>query len=86
MPVAISIATFRRNALMNVTRNVYDVSLSTLNLNSSVCVDAEEIVVDERDSYKPSDFVQQKLQRLLPAAVIPVSCQHAGRYVRRYSS
>ena len=46
----------------------------------------EEIVIDERDDFSPSDLVQQKLQRLLPDSAIPVSCLHSGREVRRYTS
>ena len=46
----------------------------------------EEIVVDERAAYTPSDLVQQKLQSLLSADSIPVSCLHTGRQVRRYNS
>jgi len=71
---------------MNTTQKSFEVSLSTLTLNSTVNTDGEEIVVDERDNYSPSDFVQQKLQRLLPATMIPVSCLHAGRQVRRYQN
>jgi len=72
---------------MTTTRNPYDVSLSTLTLNSAtVEIQTEEIVIDERDTCTPTDFVQQKLQRLLPSSTIPVSCLHNGRIVRRYSS
>ena len=46
----------------------------------------EEIVIDERGAFSPSDLVQQKLQSLLPDATIPVSCLHGGREVRRYNA
>ena len=46
----------------------------------------EEIVIDERGAFSPSDLVQQKLQSLLPDSTIPVSCLHGGREVRRYNA
>ena len=58
---------------------------STLISNMTSKGSNEEIVVDEREGYSPSDLVQQKLQRLLPSASMPVSCLHTGRLVRRYT-
>ena len=69
---------------MASTMNYLDVSALTLNLNTNN--GNEEIVVDERAAYRPSDLVQQKLQGLLPASSIPVSCLHSGRQVRRYNA
>jgi hypothetical protein len=62
----------------------YDVSPLASNLN--VGYSNEEIVVDERAAFSPTDHVQQKLQGLMPAAAIPVSCLHTGRQVRRFNT
>ena len=69
---------------MTSTMNYHDGS--TLPTNMITHGGNEEIVIDERAAYSPSDLVQQKLQRLLPGAVMPVSCMHAGRQVRRYNA
>jgi len=69
---------------MNATLN-YDGTAISPNQNT-LYSSIEEIVLDERAAYSPSDLVQQKLQRLLPDASIPVSCLHSGREVRRYTS
>jgi hypothetical protein len=66
------------------TMNYLDVSVLTTNLSAGF--NNEEIVVDERAAYTPSDLVQQKLQGLMPASSIPVSCLHSGRQVRRYNT
>lgn len=44
---------------------------------------SEEPMLDERDGFRPSDFVQRKLQSALPAQHIPVSTVHSHRVVRR---
>jgi hypothetical protein len=62
----------------------YDVSPLASNLN--IGFTNEEIVVDERAAFSPTDLVQQKLQGLMPTASIPVSCLHTGRQVRRYNT
>jgi len=67
---------------MNPTKNFLDVPPVSVCLTGGF---GEEIVVDDRNAYSPSDLVQQKLQSLLPASAIPVSCLHAGRQVRRYT-
>jgi hypothetical protein len=59
---------------------------SALPTNMTIHGGNEEIVIDERAAFSPSDLVQQKLQRLLPDAAIPVSCLHSGREVRRYTT
>ena len=59
---------------------------STLPTNMITNSGYEEIVIDERADFSPSDLVQQKLQRLLPDSTIPVSCLHSGREVRRYTT
>jgi len=69
---------------MNATLN-YDGPAISPNQNT-LYNNLEEIVLDERAGYSPSDLVQQKLQRLLPDASIPVSCLHSGREVRRYTT
>ena len=59
---------------------------STISTNLISTSGHEEIVLDERADFSPSDLVQQKLQRLLPDSTIPVSCLHSGREVRRYTT
>jgi len=71
---------------MASTMDYLDVSALSLNLNTNANNGNEEIVVDERATFRPSDLVQQKLQGLLPASSIPVSCLHSGRQVRRYNT
>jgi hypothetical protein len=48
----------------------------------AVNVDDEEMI-DERDAFRPSEFVQRKLQLALKATLLPVSCMHTERLVRR---
>ena len=69
---------------MNATVNYHDGS--ALPTHMITHGGNEEIVIDERAAYSPSDLVQQKLQRLLPDAAIPVSCLHSGREIRRYTT
>ena len=69
---------------MTSTMNYHDGS--TLPPNMIANNSYEEIVLDERTDFSPSDLVQQKLQRLLPDSAIPVSCLHSGREVRRYTT
>jgi hypothetical protein len=57
-----------------------------LTSNLNVGYSNEEIVVDERAAFSPTDLVQQKLQGLMPTASIPVSCLHTGRQVRRFNT
>ena len=65
---------------MTRTMNYPEVAALTPNTTTNY---NEEIVVDERAAYSPSDLVQQKLQSLLPTDSIPISCVHTGRQVRR---
>jgi hypothetical protein len=43
----------------------------------------EEFIIDERDRFRPSDFVQRKLQNVTPAERLSVSCLHTDRIVHR---
>jgi hypothetical protein len=43
----------------------------------------EVSVVDDRAGLRPTDEVQLKLLRAMPAAVVPVSCLHTHRDTRR---
>jgi hypothetical protein len=43
----------------------------------------EEKVCDERDLWRPSEFIQRKLQSALPEKQIPVSVLRMERLVRR---
>jgi hypothetical protein len=43
----------------------------------------EEIIFDERDRFRPSDFIQRKLQNVTPAERLSVSCLHTDRIVHR---
>ncbi len=69
-----------------MTRTLNYQKMFALTPNTTTSYNNEEIVVDERVAYTPSDLVQQKLQSLLSADAIPVSCLHTGRQVRRYNS
>ena len=69
-----------------MTRTMDHLEVSALTPNTATNYNNEEIVVDERAAYSPSDLVQQKLQSLLPADSIPISCVHTGRQVRRYTT
>jgi len=42
-----------------------------------------EQMIDERDTFRPSEFVQRKLQLALYSSPLPVSCMHSERFVRR---
>jgi hypothetical protein len=46
-------------------------------------IDFDEQLIDERDSFRPSEFVQRKLQLALHSCPLPVSCMHSERLVRR---
>ena len=54
-----------------------------LNRRTALNHSQEELVVDDRDCCRPSEFVQRKLQSALPAAHIVVSSLHSHRFVRR---
>ena len=43
----------------------------------------DQLVPDERYFFRPSEVVQQKLQRVLPGSHTPVSSLHLARLVRR---
>jgi len=43
-----------------------------------------EQMIDERDTFRPSEFVQRKLQLALYSTHFPVSCMHTERLVRRH--
>jgi len=43
----------------------------------------EEFILDERDRFRPSDFIQRKLQNVTPAERLSVSCLHTDRIVHR---
>lgn len=43
----------------------------------------EEIIFDERDRFRPSDFIQRKLQNVTPAERFSVSSLHTDRIVHR---
>ena len=43
----------------------------------------EEFIIDERDRFRPSDFIQRKLQSVTPAERLSVSCFHTERPVHR---
>lgn len=59
------------------------ISLEFASLRLSQARIHEEPMLDERDSFRPSEFVQRKLQVALPANHIPVSTMHSHRFVRR---
>jgi len=46
----------------------------------------DEHLADDRDSMRPSEFVQRKLQSALYACPVPVSMMHSKRFVRRPSA
>ncbi|QVL34567.1 hypothetical protein KIH39_11860 [Telmatocola sphagniphila] len=46
----------------------------------------EESVVDEREKFSPAEFVQRKLQDLLPKRTILVGSMRTNRVVHRYGS
>ena len=71
---------------MTSTKNYREETTISTNASAFTHFGNEEIVIDERAAYSPSDLVQQKLQSLLPDAAIPVSCLHGGREVRRYNA
>lgn len=43
----------------------------------------DEHLADDRDSLRPSEFVQRKLQSALYSHAVPVSTMHSKRFVRR---
>ena len=46
----------------------------------------EEMIADERERFSPAEHVQNKLLRMLPANLMPISTMHTSRPVRRFAS
>lgn len=45
--------------------------------------DKDQLVPDERYSFRPSEMVERKLQSVLPGTHIPISSLHHNRFIRR---
>jgi hypothetical protein len=63
--------------------NLTDLKLGEPVQNMPVIDVNDERMIDERDTFRPSEFVQRKLQLSLYSSPFPVSCMHSERMVRR---